>query len=68
MYLSFETDTSPESLARAFPPAHLVRLRQLKRRYDPTSLFRDNFYIDPDGTDAPLGGTSDRETSPTDDH
>jgi FAD/FMN-containing dehydrogenase len=34
-------------LARAFPPAHLARLRELKRRYDPTGLFRDNFFIDP---------------------
>ena len=48
MYLSFETATGPEVLARAFPPGHLTRLRTLKRRYDPTGLFRDNFYIDPD--------------------
>ncbi|WP_344791704.1 LLM class flavin-dependent oxidoreductase [Gryllotalpicola daejeonensis] len=49
MYLSFETDTGPDALARAFPPAHLERLRELKRRYDPTGLFRDNFFIDPFG-------------------
>ena len=49
MYLSFETATGPEVLARAFPPGHLTRLRALKRRYDPTGLFRDNFYIDPEG-------------------
>ena len=48
MYLSFESDTGPEVLARAFPPAHLARLRELKRRYDPTGLFRDNFYIAPE--------------------
>lgn len=47
MYLSFETDTGPEVVARAFPPAHLTRLRELKRRWDPTGLFRDNFYIEP---------------------
>ncbi|MEJ1230957.1 MAG: LLM class flavin-dependent oxidoreductase [Galbitalea sp.] len=47
MYLSFETDDTPEALAQAFPPAHLARLRELKRRYDPTGLFRDNFFIDP---------------------
>lgn len=47
MYLSFETDTGPDVVARAYPPAHLTRLRQLKRRYDPTGLFRDNFFIDP---------------------
>lgn len=48
MYLSFETDTGPEVVARAFPPAHLARLRELKGRWDPSGLFRDNFAIDPD--------------------
>lgn len=48
MYISFETDTGPEVLARAFPPAHLTRLRRLKALWDPTGLFRDNFYIAPD--------------------
>ncbi|MGD0239922.1 MAG: LLM class flavin-dependent oxidoreductase [Streptosporangiaceae bacterium] len=47
MYLSFETATGPEVVERAFPPGHLTRLRALKRRYDPTGLFRDNFFIDP---------------------
>ena len=51
MYLSFESATGPEVLARAFPREHLIRLRALKRRYDPTGLFRDNFFIDP-GTEA----------------
>ncbi|WP_134767634.1 LLM class flavin-dependent oxidoreductase [Nocardioides sp. 1609] len=46
-YLSFETGTGPRWLERAFPPAHLARLRDLKRRYDPTGLFRDNFFIEP---------------------
>jgi alkanesulfonate monooxygenase SsuD/methylene tetrahydromethanopterin reductase-like flavin-dependent oxidoreductase (luciferase family)/FAD/FMN-containing dehydrogenase len=46
-YLSFETDTGPDAVARAFPPAHLERLRTLKRRWDPAGLFRDNFFIDP---------------------
>jgi FAD/FMN-containing dehydrogenase len=45
MYLSFESATGPEVLARAFPREHLTRLRALKRRYDPTGLFRDNFFI-----------------------
>jgi FAD/FMN-containing dehydrogenase len=49
MYLSFETDTGPEVVARAFPPAHLARLHALKRRWDPAGLFRDNFFIDPAG-------------------
>jgi alkanesulfonate monooxygenase SsuD/methylene tetrahydromethanopterin reductase-like flavin-dependent oxidoreductase (luciferase family) len=47
-YLSFETGTGPLWLERAFPPAHLARLRALKRRYDPTALFRDNFAITPE--------------------
>ena len=43
LYLSFETDLRPERLADAFPPATLSRLRELKQKYDPTALFRDNF-------------------------
>ncbi|SDD98146.1 LLM class flavin-dependent oxidoreductase [Nocardioides lianchengensis] len=46
-YLSFETGTGSPWLERAFPPAHLARLRDLKLRYDPTGLFRDNFFIAP---------------------
>ncbi|THJ11307.1 hypothetical protein E7Z54_02440, partial [Nocardioides sp.] len=50
MYLSFETSL-PAPIERAFPPRHLERLRELKRRYDPTGLFRDNFYIPPESQD-----------------
>jgi hypothetical protein len=52
MCLSFESATGPEVLARAFPREHLTRLRALKRRYDPTGLFRDNFFIDPAVSDS----------------
>jgi alkanesulfonate monooxygenase SsuD/methylene tetrahydromethanopterin reductase-like flavin-dependent oxidoreductase (luciferase family) len=52
MYLSFESATGPEVLERAFPREHLARLRALKRRYDPTGLFRDNFFIDPAAIDS----------------
>jgi Berberine and berberine like len=45
LYLSFESDQRPERLADAYPPRTLERLRELKRRYDPQHLFRDNFPI-----------------------
>lgn len=48
MYLSFETDTGPDVVARAFPPGHLLRLQALKATWDPTGLFRDNFFIAPE--------------------
>ncbi len=36
---------APERLARRLPAGTLARLRELKRRYDPGNLFRDNFNI-----------------------
>jgi len=49
MYLSFDTDrrldSHPARLADAFPPATLERLREVKRRVDPTNVFRDNLPV-----------------------
>jgi alkanesulfonate monooxygenase SsuD/methylene tetrahydromethanopterin reductase-like flavin-dependent oxidoreductase (luciferase family) len=47
LYLSFESDPSPDRVADAFPPATLGRLRRLKAQLDPQNLFRDNFNIVP---------------------
>jgi hypothetical protein len=47
LYLSFETDLRPERLLDAFPEPTLARLREIKRGYDPSNLFRDNFNISP---------------------
>jgi alkanesulfonate monooxygenase SsuD/methylene tetrahydromethanopterin reductase-like flavin-dependent oxidoreductase (luciferase family)/FAD/FMN-containing dehydrogenase len=45
LYLSFETTLHPDRITDAFPPATIARLRELKRQYDPTNVFRDNFNI-----------------------
>ncbi|MHA7984487.1 LLM class flavin-dependent oxidoreductase [Rathayibacter sp. CAU 1779] len=59
LYLSFESREGAEIVADAFPPATLARLRDIKRRVDPTALFRDNFSValdaDPDAADELAG-------------
>jgi len=45
LYANFETDLRPERLTDAFPPDTLRRLRDLKARYDPGNVFRDNFNV-----------------------
>ncbi len=43
-YVNFLGD-EPKGLARAYPPATLERLSEIKRRYDPENLFRHNHTI-----------------------
>jgi alkanesulfonate monooxygenase SsuD/methylene tetrahydromethanopterin reductase-like flavin-dependent oxidoreductase (luciferase family) len=45
LYTNFDSDTRPERITDAFPPATLERLQALKRQYDPENLFRDNFNV-----------------------
>lgn len=45
LYISFETDLRPERIEDGYPPRTLSRLRELKLRYDPANVFRDNFNI-----------------------
>jgi len=47
LYLTFDTDPRPERVQEAFPPRTLERLRELKQRFDPNSLFADNFSLRP---------------------
>ncbi|GAA1760981.1 LLM class flavin-dependent oxidoreductase [Agromyces humatus] len=46
-YLSFDTEPGRAAVEAAFPPATLARLRELKRRFDPDNVFRDNANITP---------------------
>ncbi|HLU72182.1 MAG TPA: LLM class flavin-dependent oxidoreductase [Nonomuraea sp.] len=46
-YLSFEPNFDEKLLTRAFPPATLARLRQVKAAYDPANVFRHNFPVNP---------------------
>src|SRR6478609_1144020 len=47
LYVNFETDLRPERLDDAYPGATMRRLRELKYRYDPDNVFRDNFNVAP---------------------
>ena len=46
-YVNFLEDEGPERVRAAYPGATWDRLREIKRRYDPTNLFRLNQNIPP---------------------
>ena len=46
-YVGFLGDDGEEGLRRAYPPATLERLTQVKRRYDPENLFSLNLNVPP---------------------
>ena len=46
-YVGFMGDDGDAGVCRAYPPATLARLAQIKRRYDPNNLFRLNLNIAP---------------------
>ncbi len=48
-YVNFLTDEGPERIRAAYPGATWDRLVEIKRRYDPTNLFRLNQNIPPEG-------------------
>jgi FAD/FMN-containing dehydrogenase len=47
LYLSFDTDPRQERIHDAFPEPTFSRLRELKAKYDPDNVFRQNFAITP---------------------
>jgi FAD/FMN-containing dehydrogenase len=46
-YVGFLGDEGEEGIRRAYPPATLERLTQVKRRYDPHNLFHLNLNVPP---------------------
>jgi FAD/FMN-containing dehydrogenase len=47
MYVNFTGDTDPDKVRASYPPATYARLADVKRRYDPTNMFRLNQNIPP---------------------
>jgi FAD/FMN-containing dehydrogenase len=46
-YVGFLGDDGDQAVRRAYPPATLERLAEVKRRYDPDNLFRRNLNVQP---------------------
>ena len=49
VYVNFIGDEGADRIAKAYGPEKYARLVALKKRYDPSNLFRMNQNIDPDG-------------------
>ena len=47
-YVGFIGEGGKDDVRRAYPPATLKRLAQVKRRYDPDNLFHLNLNVGPD--------------------
>lgn len=48
VYVNFLEEEGPQRVQEAYPPATYARLAAIKRRYDPTNLFRFNQNVPPD--------------------
>jgi FAD/FMN-containing dehydrogenase len=47
MYVNFTGDDEPDKVRASYPPATFARLVEVKKRYDPTNMFRLNQNISP---------------------
>jgi FAD/FMN-containing dehydrogenase len=57
-YVNFLAQDMPERVRDAYPGPTFDRLVAIKRRYDPTNLFRLNANIDPKAEGSPMAGAS----------
>ena len=57
-YVGFIGEEGEEGVRRAYPPATLERLAQVKRRYDPDNLFHLNLNVAPDMKGVAMSETS----------
>ena len=48
MYVNFTGDAEPDKVRASYPPETYRRLVEVKRRFDPTNMFRLNQNISPD--------------------
>jgi FAD/FMN-containing dehydrogenase len=55
-YVGFLGDDGDDGVRRAYPPATLARLAEVKRRYDPDNLFHRNLNVHPAVAQSPSSG------------